>query len=197
MDRQKLMWALLLALSGAIALAQQPRANDPQGPPPPPGQGPQGGPQGMLRPGPPSGRGVAVGQQRPPEPGPPPIEQVLLPGPRGKWWDDPELAQRLTLTADQRKRMDDVFQQSRLKLIDLHAAVQKEEAIMEPLVSAEQPDENKIVAQIDKVAQARAELEKANARMLLAIRRILTPEQLQKLGPRRPGQPPPPPARKK
>ena len=52
---------------------------------------------------------------------------------------------------------------------------------MEPLVSADQPDEAKILAQIDRVAQARAELEKANARMLLDIRRVLTPEQWQKL----------------
>ncbi len=134
-----------------------------------------------------------------PQPGPPPLERALLPGPRGKWWDDPETAQRLSLTADQRKRMDDAFQQYRLKLIDLHASVQKEEAVMEPLVAADQPDENKIVAQIDKVAQARAELEKSNARMLLAIRRVLTPEQFQKLQPSRPPEPaqPPPPPRKK
>ena len=41
----------------------------------------------------------------------------------------------------------------------------------------DQPNENQILAQIDKVAQARAELEKANARFLLAIRSKLTPEQ--------------------
>jgi TonB family protein len=91
------------------------------------------------------------------------------------------MAQQLGLTADQLKKMDDVFQQARLKLIDLNAVLQKEEVIMEPLVAAEQPDEVKIVAQIDKVAQARAELEKANARMLLGIRRVLTAEQWEKL----------------
>jgi len=40
---------------------------------------------------------------------------------------------------------------------------------MEPLVSADPPDENKLLAPIDRVAQARAELEKANARMLRAF----------------------------
>jgi Spy/CpxP family protein refolding chaperone len=104
-----------------------------------------------------------------------------LGGPGGKWWTRPEMAQKLGLTADQIKKMDDIFQQHRLKLIDLDAAVRKEEVIMEPLISAEQPDEAKIVAQIDKVAQARAELEKANARMLLGIRRLLTQEQWNKL----------------
>jgi Spy/CpxP family protein refolding chaperone len=112
--------------------------------------------------------------------GRPPLERALG-GPQGKWWDNPELAQRLALTSDQQKKMDDVFQQARLRLIDLNAAVEKEDLTMEPLVSAEQPDEAKIVAQIDKVAQARAELEKANARMLLGIRRVLTQDQWNKL----------------
>ena len=110
----------------------------------------------------------------------PPLERALgVPG--GKWWTRPEMAQRLGLTAEQTKKMDDTFQQFRLKLIDLNASVQKEELIMEPLVSAEQPEESKIVGQIDKVAMARAELEKANAKMLLGIRRLLTPEQWNKL----------------
>ena len=117
---------------------------------------------------------------QPGQPAMPPLERALgVPG--GRWWTRPDMAQRLGLTADQTKKMDDVFQQHRLKLIDLNAAVQKEEVIMEPLISAEQPDEAKIVAQIDKVAQARAELEKANARMLLGIRRLLTQEQWNKL----------------
>jgi Spy/CpxP family protein refolding chaperone len=117
---------------------------------------------------------------QPAQPAKPPLERALgVPG--GKWWTRPEMAQQLGLTADQTKKMDDIFQQYRLKLIDLNASVQREETIMEPLVAAEQPDEAKIVAQIDKVAQARAELEKANARMLLGIRRLLTPEQWNKL----------------
>jgi Spy/CpxP family protein refolding chaperone len=100
------------------------------------------------------------------------------------------MAERLGITADQQKKMDDIFQQHRLKLIDAEASLRKEEAIMEPLVSAEQPDEGKIVSQIDKVAQARAELEKNNARMLLGIRRLLTADQWNKL---KAPQPPPPP----
>ena len=52
---------------------------------------------------------------------------------------------------------------------------------MHPLMEAEQPDEGKILAQIDAIAQARAELEKANARMLLGIRQVMTPDQWTKL----------------
>ncbi len=67
--------------------------------------------------------------------------------------------------------------QHREKLIDLRASLQKAELALEPLVRDTQPNETKILAQIDKVAQARAELEKANAAFLLAIRGKLTAEQ--------------------
>jgi Spy/CpxP family protein refolding chaperone len=94
--------------------------------------------------------------------------------------------QKLDLTAEQRKNIDDIFQQHRLKLIDVEAALQKEELMLEPLVNAESPDDAKVLAQIDRVAQARAELEKANSRMLWQVRRVLTPEQRKQLESQRP-----------
>jgi Spy/CpxP family protein refolding chaperone len=102
-------------------------------------------------------------------------------GPPGIWWKNPDIIQKLTITSDQQKRMDDIFQQSRVQLIDLKAAVQREEVQLEPMLAANPPDTNKILAQIDRTAQARAELEKANAKMLLGIRTVLTPDQWTKL----------------
>ena len=106
-----------------------------------------------------------------------PGHSMMMPGPGGKWWDNPELAKQINLTADQQKKMDEVFQQNRLRLIDLHAAFEKEEATLDPLIEAANPDDAKVLPQIDRVAQARAELEKANARLLLGLRHVLTPEQ--------------------
>src|ERR1041385_6208809 len=77
----------------------------------------------------------------------------------GKWWTRADMAQKLNLTDDQKRRMDDIFQQHRLKLIDLQASLEKEEISLEPLVAADQPDDAKVFAQIDRVALARAELE--------------------------------------
>jgi Spy/CpxP family protein refolding chaperone len=107
-------------------------------------------------------------------------------GPPGRWWDDPSFAEKIGITADQKKKMDDIFTANRLKLIDLVATVQKEEVIMEPLVQADPPDEGKVLAQIDKVAQARAELEKSNTRMLFDLRRQLNHDQWVKLQAERP-----------
>ena len=99
----------------------------------------------------------------------------------GRWWRNPQTAEKLGLSADQQKRMDGIFDQSRANLIDLTAAFDKEEAALEPLVDAEQPDTAKIRAQIDRVARSRAELEKANANMLLGLRLVLSQAQWRNL----------------
>ena len=148
--------ALLIVFSG-LAIAQEP---------PPPGEGPR---QNSQMP-PPSMAGRAGGHM----PGM---------GPRGpgKWWKDSALMQKIGVSDEEVQKIEKIFQDHRLQLIDLHADLEKQEAILEPLVEADQPDEGKLIAQIDKVAQARANLEKSNAQMLLAIRRVLTVDQWKKL----------------
>jgi protein CpxP len=111
----------------------------------------------------------------------PPMERAFHAEHSGRWWDNPQMAQQLNITDQQKKQMDDIFLQHRLKLIDLHASLDKQETLLQPMIEADQPDEAKILSQIDAVAQARAELEKANARMLFDIRKTLTPDQWQKL----------------
>jgi Spy/CpxP family protein refolding chaperone len=88
---------------------------------------------------------------------------------------------KLGVSDEQVQKIEKIFQDHRLDLIDLHAAVEKQEAILDPLIEGDQPDETQVIAQIDKVAQARANLEKSNAQMLLAIRRVLTVDQWKKL----------------
>ena len=126
------------------------------------GQGPGGG----------MGAGPGFGDRRHP------MERAF--GPQdghGRWWNNPKAVERLKLTDEQRKAFDNILLEHREKLIDLRASLQKTELALEPLMGDDQPNETKILAQIDKIAQARADLEKANAGFLLAIRARLTPEQ--------------------
>jgi Spy/CpxP family protein refolding chaperone len=99
----------------------------------------------------------------------------------GKWWKDSALMKDIGVSDDQVTKIEKIFQDHRLRLIDLHADLEKQEVILEPLVEADQPVESQVAAQIDKVAQARANLEKSDAMMLLAIRRVLTVDQWKKL----------------
>lgn len=108
---------------------------------------------------------------------------AMIPGGRmeGTWWRNTDLAKKLNLTDQQIQQMEQTYQQSRLKLIDQVAAVQKAEVTLEPMLAADKPDETQVLAQIDKIAQARAELEKSHARMLLGIRQVLTADQWKQL----------------
>jgi Spy/CpxP family protein refolding chaperone len=173
--------ALLVSALGGFALAQ------------PSDEGaPQAAPEAPAAPAPPR----PPRPPRPPQPGGGPERGMMMqghgmmmPGPAGKWWNDPELAKQINLTADQKKKMDEVFQQNRLRMIDLHAALEREEATLDPLMEAASPDDAKVLPQIDRVAQARAELEKANARLLLGLRHVLTPDQWKTLDAGRHGGP--------
>jgi Spy/CpxP family protein refolding chaperone len=133
-------------------------------------QGPESGGPGF------GGPGGGFGEHRPP------MERSFgAQGEHGRWWNNPKVAERLKLTDAQRKAMDDTLQQHREGLVDLRGTLEKAELEFEPMMKEDQPNESRILAQIDKIAQARAELEKANARFLLAIRSKLTPEQWKQL----------------
>ena len=101
--------------------------------------------------------------------------------PPGTWWKNPATVTALTLTADQQKKLDDIFLQSRISLIHLHASLEEEQLKLEPLLNANPPDQAKSLAQISKIADLRADLEKADAKMLLSLRGVLTADQWTKL----------------
>ena len=120
------------------------------------------------------GMGPGFGQHRPP------MERSFG-FVNGQFWNNPDVVKQLNLTDDQRKAMDGILQEHRLKLIDLQATLRKAEVEMIPLMKADTPNRAEIEAQIDKVVSARADLEKANARFLLDIRMQLKPDQWKQL----------------
>lgn len=122
------------------------------------------------------GVGPGFGNRRPP------MQRAFGPGvAQRSWWNNPRMVERLKLTDNQRKAMDGIMLEHREKLIDLQANLEKAELAMQPLMSADTPNDAAITAQIDKVVQARGDLERANSRFLLAIRDKLTPDQWKQL----------------
>ena len=110
--------ALAVTFAASVAMAQGPGPAIAQGPGP-------GGP--------------GFGDHRPP------MERAMR-GDRGRWWNNPKIVEKLKLTDDQRKAMDQIFQEHREKLVDLRANVEKAEIEMEPLVRADQPNEAAVLA---------------------------------------------------
>ena len=101
--------------------------------------------------------------------------------PPGAWWKNPEMVKMLGLSPDQQKHMDDIMLQSRLQLIQMKASLEEEQVKLEPLLNTNPVDEKVTLAQISKIADLRANLEKANAKTLLGLRGILTADQWTKL----------------
>jgi TonB family protein len=93
---------------------------------------------------------------------------------RGAWWTNTALVQRLGLSDDQRARIEHAFENHRLELAARTETLTKEEAQLAKLLEADPLDRNAVYAQIDRVTQARAELERANSVMTLEMREVLT-----------------------
>jgi Spy/CpxP family protein refolding chaperone len=125
------------------------------------------------------GHGMPGGEMRGPR------EHMM---PEGTWWRNPEVASRIGLTPDQVKRIDEIFLQSRVQLIHMHASLEEEQLLLEPLMDANPVDQAKALAQIGKIADTRAELEKTDAKMLLSIRAVLNADQWTKLQDRHHGE---------
>ena len=142
---------IFVSLVSAVAVAQGP----------PMGMGPGGpGPHGMMGSGP---------------------NMEMHHGHFGAWWKNSEVVKELQLTDAQVKQIEQTFLDYRLKLIDLRADVERQETKLQPLLEADQPNEQQVSSQVDAVVAARGRLEKTNTLMMLAIRRVLSVDQWKKL----------------
>ena len=99
----------------------------------------------------------------------------------GAWWKNSDVVKELQLTDAQVKQIESTFLDYRLKLIDLRADVERQETKLQPLLEADQPNEQQVSSQVDAVVAARGKLEKTNTMLMLAIRRVLSVEQWKKL----------------
>jgi Spy/CpxP family protein refolding chaperone len=92
----------------------------------------------------------------------------------GAWWTNGALMQRLGLTNDQKVKIERTFENHRVSIVSTTNLVEKEEAQLARLMETEPVDRNALFAQIDRVIQARSEMERANAAMTVEIREHLT-----------------------
>ncbi len=162
-SRMRLAAAIcLIMLGGGVSYAQRGGM----------GGGGMGGPRGGDMGGP---RGDMGGMGRMPGPRLRVEPQIALPG---RWWDDKKTVKSLKLRADQQQRMDDIFDANKGNLLSLYEGLQREQQRFVSMSREDLQDEGKVFAEIDRVAQARADLEKASFHMQLQIRKEMDPEQV-------------------
>ena len=102
---------------------------------------------------------------------------VALPvaGQGSKWWQSEQYRRELGLTAEQSKRLEDVFQAA-VPTLKMHKkALDQAEAEFERLV--ERGDDGSVMDQVERVEAARAELNKSHTMMMLRMRRVLRTDQ--------------------
>jgi Spy/CpxP family protein refolding chaperone len=102
------------------------------------------------------------------------------------WWDSP-VVKDLNLSAEQLQKVQSTVHDSRAKLIDLRAAVQKAELDVDDAFNAESFDVKRATAAVDRLASTRAEASRSLAQLSVNLRAVLTTEQWKELQKRRPG----------
>jgi Spy/CpxP family protein refolding chaperone len=105
----------------------------------------------------------------------------LIGGLNGAWWTNTALVQRLGLTEDQKTRIQRAFENHRVNLESSKTLLEKEEGQLARLLEAETLDRGAILSQVDRVTQARSEMERTNSVMTLEMREVLTRAQWMQL----------------
>jgi Spy/CpxP family protein refolding chaperone len=93
----------------------------------------------------------------------------------GKWWQSDYYKKELGLTAEQTRRMEEIFQNALPTLKVQKTALDEAEATFERLL--ERGDDSQVMEQLNLVEAARADLNKTRNLMLLGMRKVLTRDQ--------------------
>ncbi|MBI3490938.1 MAG: periplasmic heavy metal sensor [Acidobacteria bacterium] len=96
------------------------------------------------------------------------------------WWRDARFQHELSLTAEQRTRIDAIFQDALTKLRQKKQELDQQEDELSRMI-ASNADESLVSKQVDRAETIRAHMNKTRTLMLLHERQVLTPEQRVKL----------------
>jgi len=101
--------------------------------------------------------------------------------PRGKWWENDRVVQRIGLTEEQQVAISDLVYRHALEMIDLNAGLKKAEFELGDLVDRDEFDPTAVRKSFGLFQAAKQKLENERFEMLLAVRGELTAEQWRSL----------------
>ncbi len=95
----------------------------------------------------------------------------------GKFWKKEKVREKLQMSDDEVRYLEQIFARHQGALTDLDAEVNKAKTRLDTLLGDDRADDARVLAEVDALEQARANLGKARVTMLLEMRRVLTPAQ--------------------
>ena len=93
-----------------------------------------------------------------------------------KWWTDESVQRRLALSAEQSRRLEEVFQQAAPSLRSGRHRLEAAERELSALIEGSM-DEAPVVRQLERVEGIRTDVNKTRTLMLLHMRRVLSADQ--------------------
>jgi len=100
--------------------------------------------------------------------------------PEGKWWKLPRVAAEINLTDGQAREIENIFSRARPELIDRKAELEKRQGELQDAMDAN-ADRRAISTRVEAVENARAGLQKARILMVLDMKKVLKPDQWDRL----------------
>jgi Spy/CpxP family protein refolding chaperone len=97
--------------------------------------------------------------------------------PPGRWWERPRIAQELSLTAEQRQKLNEQTVGHARAMVDLKAAVEHAELELRVAAEAETFSAKEVRTAFAALQHARNVLEAERFEMLVKVREIVTPAQ--------------------
>jgi hypothetical protein len=97
--------------------------------------------------------------------------------PPGKWWRNPQIAQRLALEPEQQTRLDAIFRDTANDLIDRRAEIEKLQVAVRNELDQPQLNRQNLQRLAGQLTQARGRLFERELMMLVDMRGVLNDQQ--------------------
>ena len=101
--------------------------------------------------------------------------------PPGKWWKVPQVAERLSLTEEERQKLDTMYLEHRHRMIDLRTQVEKERLELEQLLDSTSFDPAASMERFKKLQDTHRALATERFQFLLQVRSLLGLDRFQLL----------------
>jgi Spy/CpxP family protein refolding chaperone len=101
--------------------------------------------------------------------------------PAGKWWYNPKIQKNLNLSQKEVDKLDQLFADSRSRLIKFKSEVESEQFELDQLLSKKTVNDADVKKQFQKLEQARKNLANERLKFVIGVRNILGANRFQEL----------------